>query len=331
MQQEIMTIGEVEKRITAGATLLLAGEEGLLRQLPKGRWIAGTIPYFIVPEQGGMVCQDKIFVTDISSVAASVEIKAYDQNTLAKVYTEAGDSGFSFIIIPAMSAAHASFALNGPSYTDFGSQPLIGWISGVHLNDLGTVTPKVVNGATGSVLDQEAIVMHVSLPRGKAVDVGIVNIFEQGAGDTLTFPADGFSSSDVMVNGVKENFADYITRNGLDTKLPLVADYYGALINISFQSVERGSEVKFYAPVFSGIRYKHAKAITNYAELFEGQLKSNSLEGSKVVFSCNCILNYLYSNLEGHRTDPFVGPITFGEIAYQLLNQTLVYLEVHDV
>jgi hypothetical protein len=35
--------------------------------------------------------------------------------------------------------------------------------------------------------------------------------------------------------------------------------------------------------------------------------------------------------LESKKTNHFVGPITFGEIAYQLLNQTLVYLEVHDI
>lgn len=51
---------------------------------------------------------------------------------------------------------------------------------------------------------------------------------------------------------------------------------------------------------------------------------------NNVVFSCNCILNYLFSNLENKKTGAFVGPVTFGEIAYQLLNQTLVYLEISD-
>jgi hypothetical protein len=37
-------------------------------------------------------------------------------------------------------------------------------------------------------------------------------------------------------------------------------------------------------------------------------------------------LNYLYANLEGKKTGHIVGPMTFGEIAYMLLNQTLVYL-----
>ena len=35
--------------------------------------------------------------------------------------------------------------------------------------------------------------------------------------------------------------------------------------------------------------------------------------------------------LEGKKTDPFTGPVTYGEIAYQLLNQTLVYLELVDI
>jgi hypothetical protein len=35
-------------------------------------------------------------------------------------------------------------------------------------------------------------------------------------------------------------------------------------------------------------------------------------------------------DLEGQRTANITGPFTFGEIAYQLLNQTLVYLSVED-
>lgn len=329
MQQDIMPIAAASELITKGKTLLLAGEESLLKQLPKGKWIGGTIPYFISPNQGGLVSQDKIFVTDISAMAASVEVKAYSETELTKVYTEAGDSGFSFIVIPAMTGVHAAFALNAPNYDNFGSQPLIGWVAGVHLDNLGKEKPRVFDGLTGECADNAAMVMHVTLPRNKAVDVGIVNIFEQGEGDTLTFGADGFACTDVLVNGVKENFAAYIERNKLDTKLPLVADYYGALVNISFQSVT-AEEVKFYAPVFHGVRYKHAKAVSDYATAFDGQLKKIGLSQDNVVFSCNCILNYLYSGLEGKNTAPFVGPITFGEIAYQLLNQTLVYLEIHD-
>lgn len=35
--------------------------------------------------------------------------------------------------------------------------------------------------------------------------------------------------------------------------------------------------------------------------------------------------------LEGKKTGDVTGPVTFGEIAYQLLNQTLVYLNIIDI
>ncbi len=49
-----------------------------------------------------------------------------------------------------------------------------------------------------------------------------------------------------------------------------------------------------------------------------------------VPFACNCVLNFLYGKLEGAQAG-LPGPFTFGEIAYQLLNQTMVYCDVIDV
>ncbi len=330
MQQSLVNCATAADLIKAGKTLLIAGDDNLLQQLPQGNWIGGTIPYFVGPEAGGETTKEKIFVTDISAISAKTSIKAYSKDSLGTVYSDSGATGFSFINIPASSTAHTSFALNAPNYKNFGCQPLLGWISGVHLDDLGQQQPKVYNGENGSSYTDNAIVMHVQLPQGKAADVGIINLFEQGDGDTLTFEKDGFSCTDVMIDGVRENFSDYLTKNSIDTKLPLVADYYGALVNISFQDVTPGGDVLFYAPVFSGVRYKVARPVTDYAADFAKQLKENHLSGQSVAFSCNCILNYLYSNLEGNKTADFVGPITFGEIAYQLLNQTLVYLQIND-
>lgn len=67
--------------------------------------------------------------------------------------------------------------------------------------------------------------------------------------------------------------------------------------------------MKFYAPVFTGIRYKRQnKAVSNYAASFGEQLRKSNLDGQNIVFSCNCILNYLYSELEGRRPIPLSGP-----------------------
>jgi len=243
---------------------------------------------------------------------------------------DTAQNGFSFIIIPASSETHLQFALNAPKYEGFATHPLIGWIAGVHLDDLGKVTPKVFDGRSRQVVEDGAVVMHVELPPTQVAEIGILNIFEPGDGDTITFIENGFSAHDVLINGVKTNFADYVEEKKLDTRLPLVSDYYGAMVNVSFQSVDKPKRVvNFYAPVFEGLAYKHARPIEDYVQQFTSQIPTEQTD--KIVFSCNCILNYLYSKLEGKKVGGITGPITFGEVAYQLLNQTMVYLTITDI
>ncbi len=322
-------VADVKEKIASGQKLLLAGDEALLKQLPAGDWIGGSIPYFMT-EQGGLSSQYLIYVTELPESITGLTIKAYDMATLANVYTDTPQNGFSIIIVPAFSPTHLEFALHAPGYPNFATRPLMGWISGVHLNDIGKITPKVFNGQTKTMLENSAVVMHVELPSSQVAEIDIVNIFEQGDGDTITFPQDGFSARDAYINGVKTNFADYIVKNRLDTDLPLVADYFGAMVNVSFQNVDvTNQEVHFYAPVFAGVPYQHAKPIEDYVRQFTSQIPAHP--DKEVAFSCNCILNYLYSELEGKQTGDITGPTTFGEIAYQLLNQTMVYLTISDL
>lgn len=332
MSQSIMTVHDVQKKISEGRYLLLAGDESVLGQLPQGNWIGGTIPYFITKEHGGLATRELIFVTDITDIAQSISIVRYDKDTLANVYVEGPKQGFSFILIPAATDTHLSFAVNAPTYRSFGISPLIGWIAGVHLDDIGTKSPRLFDGSTGGVIEDGALVLRAELKPGKQAEIGIINLFEQGDGDTLTFPSDGFAASDVMVNGAPQNYAAYLKAHNLDTRLPIVADYYGALVSISFQCINEAEDmVHFYAPVFSSIEYKHARPVADYVAAFDAQAgKVVGLDTDDVAFSCNCVLNYLFSNLENKRTGAFVGPVTFGEIAYQLMNQTLVYLEIKD-
>ncbi len=49
-----------------------------------------------------------------------------------------------------------------------------------------------------------------------------------------------------------------------------------------------------------------------------------------LLFGCNCILNYLYSALQGQRTGELTGPFTFGEVVYQLLNQDAVFVTLDE-
>jgi hypothetical protein len=235
--------------------------------------------------------------------------------------------GVSLIILPAFSAAHARFAEEGMGYAHLFDQPLLGWISGVHLEDLGKVAPQVFDGATGQAHADGAVLLHVTLPEGMVPSVDIINIFAQGndPDTTFTFPEGGFAAREAVVNGKTVNFAAYVAEKGLDTRLPLVANYAGAQINVSFQSVDPAEGVvRFYAPVFPGQEYRLAAPQGDYAASFAARFGG----AGQGKLSCNCILNFLYGDLQGKTTGGFVGPVTFGEVAYVLLNQTLVKLDL---
>ncbi len=328
MIKAMYSLEEVKLKIAAKTPLILAGDENLLNQLPKGNWIGGTIPYFM-GDEGGEQTKDKLLVTEIPSYALETKISLYTEENIHNVYNDAYENGFSVILIPAFSKVQLSFSINAPYYEYFASKSLLGWVTGLHLGDLGKTTPKIYSGIDGKFYENAAIVMHVSLGYDKFAEIGIINIFKLGEGDVIEFEETGFSAEYALISGVKTKFADYVVKNKLDVKLPLSADYWGAKINVSFQSidVEKGV-VNFYAPVFKGMHYKQALSIENYVEQFLNELPKSS---SSIIFSCNCILNYLYSELEGKQTGVIKGPVTFGEIAYQLLNQTLVYLIIHDI
>ena len=329
MGPEMHTVEEVRLKVAQGQKLLLAGDESLLRRVPAGNWVGGTIPYFMT-RNGGVTTKELIYVTELPDYIQEIEIKRYDSETIQQVYKDAPDNGFSFIIIPAKSPTHFSFALNVPNFEGFAMRPLIGWISGVHLDDIESEKPKVFNGISAEAIEDDAIVMHAQLPANKIADIGILNMFEQGDGDRITFPESGFSTKEAFINGAKLNFGEYLRQNRLDKRLPLVADYFGAMLNTTFQEeIGPDGEVQFYNAVFSFLEYKHAKPIENYPDHFTRKIKNG--HGVQAIFSCNCFLNYIYSKLEGRQLDCIPGPTTFGEIAYQALNQTMVYLRVIDL
>jgi hypothetical protein len=339
MSRVCFTIEETQEMIRRGYHMLLAGDEIALRQLPRGHWIGGTTPYFM-GDTGGEISKDKLLVTGIPGYCLNTKINTYDVNTIPGIYHDIPENGFGFILIPAFSDIHYEFALKAPNFSDFASRPLLGWITGILLDEMGKSTPGVINGETGEIFTDKAMMMAVQLPANKTAEINILNIFKQGSGDVISFPQNGFKTTEAIINGQPVNFAKYILENSIDTKLPLVADYSGTGINISIQSVDaEKQEVTFYAPVFKDMSYRFASPVDYFkdfmSEVLEGEFaefySTSDVNKKFIMFSCNCILNFLYSNLEGLKTGEMTGPITFGEIAYQLLNQTLVYLTIHDV
>ena len=328
MRRHLLEADDVAALIRRGVPLLLAGDERALARLPRGRWIAGTIPYFMT-EDGGVVDRGRLFVEALPTGFDCVDVRWYDEREISRVNLDLPTSGMGVIIVPNASRPHLAFALNAPRYDRFATRPLFGWVSGVHLSEVGVARPKVFDGTTGEALEQHAVVMHVTSPPSKMVELAILNIFERGDGPSITFPSTGFTATTATIAGRRRNFAEYIEETGLDTRLPLVADYCGASVNVSFLAVEsRARSVRFYAPVFADVVYHHARPVGDYVSEFVSASPTGL--GERLAFSCNCVVNFVYSALEGKRTGDVVGPMTFGEIAYQLLNQTLVYVTVSD-
>jgi hypothetical protein len=325
--KSLMTAPEASNLINDGRRLFVAGDERLLRSLPRGEWIGGTIPYFM-SEDGGLLTEDKVQVTVLPDFVNVSTVELYDTSELQHIPAGYKPNGFSYVVIPAFTESHQKFARECTTWTGVFDRPLIGWIAGIDLKNLGKASPKVVHGRTGEVSASKAAVMHVDLPAHKYAHANIINLFHQGSGDTITFPAPGFEATECMLNGKKRVFSEYLKTEKIDTHLPLVADYMGAMVNVSIQSVDaKAGKVEFYAPVFTGVNYKIASPVGNYETEFRKELERHDVNP---LFTCNCILNYLYANLEGKKTGHIVGPMTFGEIAYMLLNQTMVYLTIES-
>lgn len=323
------TLDEVQALILADHVLLLAGEESVLCRLPPGRWIGGTAAHFISPH-GGEAAGDRILVTDITSHVETADIRAYSAQSIPGLAADYPANGFSSIAIPGLSEVHATFARDGQSYEGLFNSPLVGWITASDLDDPARRTPKCFVG-DGVPRDDVAAVMHVTLPAGQSARTDIINPFAIGDGPTFEFDDEGFVIGPACaIDGRRDDFTAYLAAHPDQIRLPLVADYRGALVNVSIRSCDaQTGRIEFFAPVTRGVTYRFAAAPTERQNPFAAACGLTAPE--QVAASCNCILNYSYFDLKGRAAGPFFGPVSFGEIAYILFNQTLTFLVIEEV
>ena len=327
MENKLYVFEEVVAFIKQGFSLSISGDENLLKKLPLGNWIGGTIPYFMDVDKGKF-SKDLLFVNLISAQNGNFDIKSYNETTIGTIVTDSYANGYTLIIIPPFQKVHEAYALQAEDLNGIYNNPIVGWIAGSDLNS--DDKPKTFNGQTGISYEDQAIAIHVSLPENKIAQLEIINIFESDENtDIIKFYNDTFEVNSCMVNGKDVNFSEYIMNNNIDTKFPLTADYMGASINVSIKEIntEKGI-VSLFAPVFKSKSYYFSKPLENYVNKFDEHTKELT---DKSEFSCLCVLNYLYGELENKNINNFSGPATFGEIAYLLLNQTLVTLSIQEI
>jgi len=327
--KHMFSVSEVNSMVANGKRLIIAGDKSLLDQIIKGNWIGGTSTYFVTEERG-ITTSELLFVQEIPDYCEDIKIIQYNEQTVSNVYNDAYDNGFSVILIPYGGDILSSFALNVASYPLFASKPLIGWITGFPLETLSDKGAKVFDGKSQTSFFNNAIVLHVKLPKNKIADIDVYNVFDEGSGNEITFQNSGFSQQNVYVNNQLINFYEYIRSEKIDIKYPLVGKMSNGINTIvSFKELsEEKKMVYLYTPVFKDVTYKIAEADENY---IDNLLSNMPLEKDKILLPYICILHYVYGELEGkiNRKIPEC-PATFGEIARILLNQTLVCLKVYD-
>lgn len=325
MTNQLYKVSEVIQMIEMEKVLLLAGDESLLDKLPAGNWVGGTIPYFMT-KQGGMFTRELIYVNDITEQISDFEIKHYDSNNIHKIVEQSFNNGFSFLVLPGLTDVWSKYALESPEWEDIYVNPIVGWVSGVKYEDFGKIKPKAYAG--NKPFTDQAVVMHVKIPNDKVARVEIINVYEQGDGDEIYFEKRGFGNNECIINGKRRNLCQYLKENNIDETLPLVANYAGANINVGSIWDKDNMRADLFAPVFPDIPYKVAKPRDfDYAREFESHIAKEQ-SSHNIIFSCNCLFNYVNFGLEGKNIADVSGPVTFGEVAYHVVNQTFVYLVI---
>jgi hypothetical protein len=322
----LKSIEATNRLINENRTLLICGEEKYLSQLDKGNWIGGTIPYCMSKKGGGLIGEKAVFVTDFSGEIRNFKIESYKKEAFGSMLDDRFLDGFSYVLVPAFSEVHEHYGLSMGNHSNLFDVPTMGWVTGVYLEEIGAKSPKVMNGQTGELFDNRICVLHCQLPEGVHAELDIVNIYKQGDGDVFTFHQDSFSCSDCLINGAPGNLAEYYLEHDINRTLPLVANYSGVPINVDIQNLDAENKtMSFFGPLNIAHEYRVAELVENRYELFCKKLPKDN---SAIVCSCNCISSYLNIGMEGKHSGGIVGPFTFGEIAYVLVNQTMVTLSI---
>ena len=321
MTQGLFTPAEVSDMIRAGKRLLLAGDTKLLSQLPAGNWIGGTTPFFILYPENRTTSFDKIFVNTLPEFVTKTEIREYDETTIRNIFNDGPENGFTVLIMPFASPVAVEYSLNAINYENFAIKPVCGWLAGQPFEILLTEKSYSASGVAPCLFSEKAIAMHISLPESKFAEIRIFNPYKQGDGDSIMFDYSSQTVTEAIINGEKRNFAEYLREVGYDTQIPLVTNYSGAMINVVIFSVGE-SEVQLTAPVFSNVEYRIAAIDDNIPE--------PSLVSERIIFSITCVANFFQPEYCAKYLRKMNGPAVFGEIAYQQIGMTTVYVTVGD-
>jgi hypothetical protein len=246
-------------------------------------------------------------------------IKVYDSDNLGDIFKDGVENGFTVLLLPFGSKVHSVFAEKASSFDQFGCYPVCGWVTGGQsLATLMTDKSYAVSGHDAQVHADKAVAMNIRLPADKYAEIYIFNPYKPGK-IGIRFDETGMTVKDAWINGVKRNFAEYLRETGFDLSYPFIANYAGALLNMICVGMD-DNLAHMSTPVFKGIDY--------FIGEVDYDLDEPDLTDDEIILTIICISNYEKQVISERYLQKMNGPAAFGEIAYQLLNKTTVYVKV---
>ncbi|MBQ9469395.1 MAG: hypothetical protein IJU72_00410 [Bacteroidales bacterium] len=323
---KLYTRNEVIDLIGEGRVMLLSGSEQMLSNLPKGSWIGGTAPYFM--DGVGKISDDMIYVDDLTQYAAEVRIEELDEANIHQIALHGFDNGFSVLILPIDAPVYFSFASNSLQYDRIFDNPIVGYVACCRLEDYGRVHPATGVGTTGALSTSKAAVMHVRLPEGYTARAEIMNFDTiDTSTPALKFPKTSFVQSDCLIDGQPGNIAEYLegVKQRIGRYPQLITSMNGALVNrdTKYVDIDKG-EAAFFSPAYEGDEYRIVRPNADYQKAFNDMLAAKQ---GHIAACFSCTSYFMFGEFEGKHID-INGVYAFGEIAYQLLNKTIVTLEI---
>ena len=338
MVHGLYSVAEVDVMIKNGDKLLLAGDAPLLSQLSKGDWIGGSCSRFVGKERTPVNTREKIFVHNVTDVVNNFKIVVYDASNVKNIYDEAFEHGFSVLILPFYSDVWREYSINCSNYFNFANSPVCGWVavappySEYEQND----ESLVFSGESGLSYKNSAVVMHIELSVEKYAEIHVFSPFKADDDDIIVFEENGQQVEYALVNGVRQNFRQYLLNRGIDrshdagemSRKCLAGNFSGFIMNVSI-GMETENDLEKYvslgAPVYKGVPYRLANMDkVSYAH----EKKQLDVE---VACAFTCITNFAHSDIFQKHLTQMYGPFTYGEIGYFLLNQGTVYLTVGNL
>ncbi|MCL2072620.1 MAG: hypothetical protein FWH18_01765 [Marinilabiliaceae bacterium] len=339
MIQGLFSVAEVNAMIEKGDTLLLAGDAKLLSQLKKGKWIGGSTSRFIESGKKPILERTRIFVHNISDFAVETKLMIYDESNIANIYDDAFDNGFSVLIVAPFSPVINEYTDKCSNYSNFSCRAVCGWgvVASIYSEYEKNDESIVFCGQNATSYTNEGVVMHIGLAPDKFAEIHAFSPYKPDEdGDIITFDENKQQVEYAFINGIKQNFRQYLIDNKIDrthdasilSRKCLAGNHGGIFMNVGIMSeTEKDAKkfVSFTSSVYKGINYGLANM-----ENFDHEILTKKIHG-EIVFSLTCVNYFANPDIFEKFLTKMNGPFTYGELAYFPMSNATVYVSIGNI